>query len=184
MIDGVTLVTSNSGKAREFARLLGMDMAVTTLDLDEIQSLDVVTVVEHKARDAYAKLRTPVLVDDSGLALTAWNGLPGALVAWFLKTVGLQGLLNMAAGVADRRATVTTALGYADATGVHVVSGAVHGTLTTEPRGSNGLSYDAIFAPADSTRTFAEMSSENKDAISPRRLAADALRAYLGLTDT
>ena len=47
----------------------------------------------------------PVLVDDTGLAVHAWNGLPGALVAWFIDTVGPQGILDMATGITDRRAT-------------------------------------------------------------------------------
>ena len=42
----------------------------------------------RKAADAYALFRRPVLVDDTGLAIRAWNGLPGALIAWFLDTVG------------------------------------------------------------------------------------------------
>ncbi|KPM50391.1 hypothetical protein ACG83_40385 [Frankia sp. R43] len=179
MIDRVALVTGNAGKAREYSSLLGVEVTATRLDLVEIQSLDVATVVESKAADAYAKLHRPVLVDDTGLALDAWNGLPGALVAWFLDTVGTQGLLAMAAGVADRGATATTALGYADATGVRVFTGTVHGMLTTEPRGSGGFGYDTIFVPSGSTQTFAEMPSEEKNAISHRRLAADALREAL-----
>jgi XTP/dITP diphosphohydrolase len=43
---------------------------------------------------AYAKLRRPVLVDDTGLVLNAWNGLPGALIAWFLRSVGVEGILT------------------------------------------------------------------------------------------
>ena len=76
-----------------------------------IQPLDVVTVAARKAADAFAQLREPVLVDDTGLAVHAWDGLPGALVVWFLGTVGPQGILDMAAGLTDRRATVSTALG-------------------------------------------------------------------------
>ena len=108
------------------------------------------------------------------------NGLPGALSAYFLEAVGIPGLLTMAAGLTDRRATVTTALGYSDAAGVHVVSGTVHGTLTTQPRGRNGHSFDTVFAHTGSARTFAEMSGEQKDENSPRRLATDALRTHLG----
>lgn len=181
MIDRVTLVTGNSGKAREYASLLGIQVSATRVDLIEIQSLDVTKVVERKAEDAYARLRSPVIVDDTGLTLNAWNGLPGALIAWFLDTVGTQGILNMAADVADRSATVTTALGYADETGVRVFAGTIHGSLTTGPRGNGGFGYDSIFVPAGNTLTFAEMSSEQKNAISHRRLAADALREYLGL---
>ncbi|SNQ50904.1 conserved hypothetical protein [Frankia canadensis] len=181
MIDDVALITSNEGKAREYTLLLGREIVATSMDLIEIQSLDVVTVAEHKAADAYAKLRRPVLVDDSGLAVTAWNGLPGALSAHFLGAVGIPGLLAMAAGLPDRGASITTAIGYADATGVHVVAGTVHGTLTSVPRGSNGHSFDTVFIPAGGTQTFAEMPTERKNAISPRRRATDALRTHLTL---
>ncbi len=88
----------------------------------------------------------------------------------------------MAAGVADRNATVTTALGYADADDVRVFAGALHGVLAVEPRGQGGFGYDAIFVPAGSTLTFAKMSSEQKNVISHRRLAVDALRDDLGLS--
>jgi inosine/xanthosine triphosphate pyrophosphatase family protein len=97
--------------------------AVPTPDLPEVQSLDVVHVEARKAADAFAQFGEPALVDDTGLSIHGWNGLPGALVAWFLDTVGPQGILDMAAGLTDRRATVTVALGYADATGVRVFQG-------------------------------------------------------------
>lgn len=181
MIDRISLITGNEGKAREYSVLLGIEVQAVKEDLIEIQSLDVVKVVERKVEDAYSKLRSPVLVDDTGLVLNAWNGLPGALVAWFLGSVGAQGILDMAAGVVDRGATVTTALGYADANGVRVFTGVLKGRLTTELRGAGGFGYDSIFAPAGSDLTFAEMSSEQKNAISHRRLAVDALRREFGL---
>jgi XTP/dITP diphosphohydrolase len=180
MIERVSLITGNEGKAREYASLLGIEVVAVKEDLIEIQSLDVVKVVERKAADAYSKLRSPVLVDDTGLVLHAWNGLPGALVAWFLDAVGTQGLLAMAAGVADRSATVTTALGYADAEGVRVFTGTLDGLLATEQRGEGGFGYDSIFAPGDGSLTFAEMTSDQKNAISHRRLAVEALRKEFG----
>jgi XTP/dITP diphosphohydrolase len=116
-------------------------------DLTEVQSFDVAHVAARKAADAFAQLGEPALVDDTGLSIHGWNGLPGALVAWFLDAVGRQGILDMAAGLTDRRATVVTALGYADATGVRVFQGTVDGCLATEPRGTSGFGYDAIFIP-------------------------------------
>jgi XTP/dITP diphosphohydrolase len=181
MIDHVSLITGNEGKAREYAALLGIEVKAVKEDLIEIQSLDVEKVVRRKAEDAYSKLRGAVLIDDTGLALNAWNGLPGALVAWFLDSVGAQGLLDMAVPIADRTATVTTALGYADADGVRVFTGTLHGVLTTEQRGQGGFGYDSIFAPDGGNLTFAEMTSDQKNAISHRRLAVDALRQGLGL---
>lgn len=181
MLDHVTLITGNEGKAREYATLLGIDVRAVKEDLIEIQSLDVVEVVGHKVQDAYAKLQVPVLVDDTGLSLSAWNGLPGALVAWFLQSVGAQGILDMAVGLTDRAATVTTALGYADSTGVQVFTGTLQGVLTAERRGAGGFGYDSIFIPTNSSLTFAEMSSQQKNSISHRRLAVDQLRKALNV---
>jgi non-canonical purine NTP pyrophosphatase (RdgB/HAM1 family) len=183
VIDRISLITGNEGKAREYATLLGIEVSAVKEDLIEIQSLDVVEVVKRKVQDAYSKLQGPVLVDDTGLVLNAWNGLPGALVAWFLSSVGAQGILDMAAGVTDRSATVTTALGYADANGVRVFTGVLQGTLTTERRGDGGFGYDSIFVPSGSDLTFAEMSSEQKNAISHRRLAVEELRRGLGISN-
>ncbi|MFB9837735.1 RdgB/HAM1 family non-canonical purine NTP pyrophosphatase [Actinoallomurus acaciae] len=180
-LDHISLITGNQGKAREYESLLGTEVTAVKESLTEIQETDVVRVVRRKAGDAYAKLKSPVLVDDTGLALSAWNGLPGALVAWFLDAVGPEGILEMAANLTDRRATVTTALGYADEEGVRVFTGTLDGSLTTEPRGDNGFGYDPIFLPDGHGRTFAEMSSDEKNAVSHRRLAVDALREGLGL---
>lgn len=181
MVDRISLITGNEGKAREYAMLLGIDVAAVKEDLIEIQSLDVVEVVERKVEDAYARLQTPVLVDDTSLVLNAWNGLPGALVAWFLSSVGADGILDMAANLEDRSATVATALGYADADGVRVFVGTLSGTLTTGLRGEHGFGFDPIFVPEGSALTFAEMTSEQKNTISHRRIAVDELRRGLGI---
>lgn len=183
MLSRVALVTGNAGKAAEYAALLGIDVTPVKAGLTEIQSLDVAEVAAHKAVEAYAQLCEPVLADDTGLAVHAWNGLPGALVAWFLSTVGTQGILDMAAGLTDRRATVAVALGYADAGGVRVFTGSVDGALATEPRGTSGFGYDSIFIPDRDagSRTWAEMTAEEKNQISHRRRAVDAMRNELGL---
>jgi XTP/dITP diphosphohydrolase len=183
VINQITLITGNEGKAREYTTLLGIKVGAVKEDLIEIQSLDVVEVVSRKAQDAYSKLQVPVLVDDTGLSVNAWNGLPGALVAFFLRSVGAQGILDMAAGILDRTATVTTALGYADADGIRIFTGTLSGTLANERRGDGGFGYDSIFVPDGGNLTFAEMSSEHKNSISHRRLAVDELRKGLGLTD-
>lgn len=62
----------------------------------------------------------------------------------------------MAAGLTDRRAMVTIALGYADASGVRVFQGTVGGSLATEPRGTSGFGYDPIFIPAPTAATAPE----------------------------
>ena len=181
MLDRISLVTGNAGKAAEYAAMLGIEVTPVKAELTEIQSLDVAYVAAGKAADAFAQIGEPVLVDDTGLSIHAWNGLPGALVVWFLDTVGLQGILDMAQGLTDRRATATVALGYADAGGVRVFQGTVNGSLATEPCGISGFGYDPIFIPCTDTRTYAQMTTEEKNMISHRRRAVDAMRAELGL---
>ncbi|MGV9865682.1 non-canonical purine NTP pyrophosphatase [Rhodococcus koreensis] len=177
----MTLITGNAGKAAEFEALLGFSIAHEKVRLAEIQAIDVAEVAKSKAQEAYVNLGKPVLVDDTGFSLTAWGGLPGALVSWFLDSVGNEGILRMAQGFSDRRVTVTTALGYADADGARVFLGSLQGTLADRERGDNGFGYDSIFIPGGGTRTFAEMSSDEKNAISMRRLAVDNLKSILGV---
>ncbi len=183
MLDRIALITGNAGKAAEYTAMLGIEVTPAKAELTEVQSLDVAVVAARKAADAYAQLGEPVLVDDTGLTVHAWNGLPGALVAWFLDTVGAQGILAMAAGLTDRSATVSTALGYATANGVRVFQGTVVGSLAAEPRGTSGFGYDSIFIPDthSSGRTYAQMTSEEKNKISHRRRAVEEMRNALGL---
>ncbi len=174
MIKRINLITGNDGKAAEFAAMLGIEVTAVKRELPEIQSLDVREVAARKAADALRLLGEPVLVDDTGLA--------SALIAWFIDTVGPLGILNMAQGLTSRRATVTTALGYA-APGrpVQVFQGTLNGSLATSLRGTAGFGYDPIFIPEGETRTYAEMTPEEKNNISHRGLAVEQMKRGLEL---
>jgi inosine/xanthosine triphosphate pyrophosphatase family protein len=78
VLDRITLITGNAGKAAEYAAMLGVEVIPATVELSEVQSLDVAHVAARKAADAFAQIGEPVLVDDTGLSIEAWNGLPGA----------------------------------------------------------------------------------------------------------
>ena len=173
----VTFITGNLEKVRECERMLSVELTHETLPLEEIQALDVGSVVEHKACAAYAALRRPVLVEDTGLAFAAWNGLPGALIAWFLDSVGVHGVCRMLEAETDRAATATSVFAYCDAGGVRTFAGTVDGHVPDRPRGTNGFGWDAIFAPHGSGRTFAEMAATEKDRWSMRRRALESLNA-------
>lgn len=177
----ICLITGNEGKAREFGELLGFPVEYQKLDLTEVQALSVEDVARAKAEEAYRILGRPVMVDDTGFSILEWNGLPGALIAWFLKTVGTAGLLGMAHGLESRAVEVTTAIGYADSDGVRVFHGTVRGTLPTTERGTEGFGYDPIFVPDGHEKTFAEMTADEKNELSMRRLAVDDMKRGLGL---
>jgi XTP/dITP diphosphohydrolase len=171
-------VTGRPEKAREAERL-GFRFERVSLDLAEPQALDPFDVVEAKAREAYARVGRPVLVEDSGLGVRAWRGFPGALVKWLEKTAGLEGIARMLDAFPDRSATATCAVAYYDGQKIATGRGEVSGSIAPSPRGAGGFGWDSLFIPAGSDRTFAEMSGEEKDRISHRRRAWEALARQL-----
>jgi XTP/dITP diphosphohydrolase len=171
--------TTNANKLREASRILGVDLESIALNLPEIQALDVAEVAAHKARAAHAQLGSPVMVEDSGLVVEAWRGLPGALTKWFIGTVGPQGILDMLGAGMDRSARAVCAVAVAGLEKqVLVFTGEVAGSLAPEPRGTGGFGWDPIFVPEGETRTYAEM-GDDKHAGSHRALALGAARSAM-----
>ncbi|MGE0821107.1 MAG: non-canonical purine NTP pyrophosphatase [Candidatus Binatia bacterium] len=166
----------------EVSRLLASPVARVALSLEEIQAVALEPVVAHKVRQAYAQLQRPVLVEDTGLTFTAWNGLPGALIKWFLTSLRTDGLCRLLQNDNDRRATATTVFGYYDGTVYQSFTGSVEGWIPEHPRGTQGFGWDPIFQPVGSALTFAEMTPEEKDRFSMRRRALAQLRTS-GLLD-
>jgi non-canonical purine NTP pyrophosphatase (RdgB/HAM1 family) len=173
----LTFITSSPQKLAEVERLLGRPLRQAALSLEEIQAIALEPVIAHKARQAYSLLGSPVLVEDTGLSFAAWNGLPGALIKWFLTALGPEGICKLLRDETNRAATATTLFGYYDGTLYRVFSGVVSGFVPQTPRGSRGFGWDAIFQPLGSPRTFAEMTPEEKDRFSMRRRALEELRA-------
>jgi non-canonical purine NTP pyrophosphatase (RdgB/HAM1 family) len=169
-------VSSNAGKAREVEDLLGLPIALLDLDLPEIQALDVEGVVRQKALGAYAATGQRVLVEDTGLYLDALNGLPGALVRWFLLTIGPAGICGLIPAGATRVATARSAVALCEGGTVEIFTGETRGEITALPAGSGGFGWDPIFRPAAAARTFAEMEPWEKHRYSMRRRALDQLR--------
>jgi non-canonical purine NTP pyrophosphatase (RdgB/HAM1 family) len=174
----VVFVTSRPEKAEE-ARRLGFVVERLELELPERQALDPSDVVEHKAREAFSRLERPVLVEDSGLAVRAWGGFPGALVKWLEKSAGIPAIPRMLSAWEDRRATACCVVGYFDGASLVTGRGECEGTIVFEPRGEDGFGWDSIFAPEGSDRTFAEMGAAGKDRVSHRRRAWDALASQM-----
>lgn len=177
-MDIAVFVTGRAEKAREAERL-GFRLERVDLDLTEPQALDPADVVEWKAREAFTRLARPVIVEDSGLAIHAWGGFPGALVKWLEKSAGLEAMARMLDAFPDRSATATCAVAYFDGERVVPGCGEVSGTIAASPRGSGGFGWDSLFIPAGSDRTFAEMTGAEKDRVSHRRRAWEALAREL-----
>jgi non-canonical purine NTP pyrophosphatase (RdgB/HAM1 family) len=171
-------VTGRPEKVLEAERL-GFRLERLDLDLAEPQALDPADVVEAKAHEAYRRLRRPVLVEDSGLGLDAWGGFPGALVKWLEKSAGVAAIPRMLEAFPNRGATATCAIAYFDGLALVAASGTSRGAIAPAPRGLGGFGWDTVFVPEGDTRTFAEMPGEQKDRVSHRRRAWEALARKL-----
>lgn len=170
-------ITGNTDKLREVRALIPAVQGIN-LDLAEIQELDAHKIIAAKLAEAQKYQTGMFLVEDTSLTLDAMNGLPGPLVKWFLKAVGLEGIYQLTRVCQSTRATARTLIGYADEDGVHFFEGSLCGTLVP-PRGTDGFGWDPLFQPDGSEKTFAEMRSEEKRQWSMRTRAVEALRQYL-----
>jgi len=179
-MNDLIFVTSNLDKLGEAEEVLGVTLDHHALDLPEIQSLDLEVVVRHKARSAWARLRRPVLVEDTSLELAGAGGFPGPLVRWLLVSVGPSGIARFAHAFADTHATVRCMACACDGGEEILGLGVVHGVIAESPRGRKGFGWDSVFEPEGAGgRTYAEMSRAAKNAISHRRRALEALKAAL-----
>lgn len=132
-----------------------------------------------KARDAYAATGLATVADDSGLEVAALNGMPGVLSARWSGTHGDDAgntalLLAQLRDVPDERrdAAFVSACALVSAAAEVVVRGLWPGAIAREPRGDGGFGYDPVFLPGGGDgRTAAQLSPEEKDAVSHRGLA-------------
>lgn len=193
----LVLASRNAAKVVELRRILaaaGLQIELVGLDgvPAYVEAPEVgVTFEENaltKARDATAATGLPAVADDSGLCVDAMNGMPGVLSARWSGRHGddhanLALLLAQLADVpAERRGAQFVCAAAVVVPGGHeqVVTGVLAGRVITAPRGGDGFGYDPIFVPDGGTRTTAEMTPVNKDAISHRGRALAALVPVLG----
>lgn len=168
--------TQNQNKLREINNILGYELEQISIDLLEPQEVDVEMVVREKAKDAYLKAGKPVLVEDTGLEFLAWNGLPGALIKWFLGSVGNEGILKMLTGEKNRKVVAKTAAAFFDGNETHIFVGTVSGIVPDTVRGEAGFGWDPIFVPDGFSKSFAEMTAIEKNVISMRKLALEKMK--------
>jgi inosine triphosphate pyrophosphatase len=175
----IYFVTSNAGKFREMSLELP-NIEQLSLDLAEIQSLDPRAVIEHKLTQVAATRKGQFIVEDTSLSLQCLGGLPGTLIKWFEKAIGVEGIAEVCLKYEDHTAVARTTIGYRDLEGhVHYFSGEQRGQIVA-PRGTKNIfGWNSIFQPNGSDETFAEMTPAEKNKISMRAIAARKLKDHL-----
>jgi XTP/dITP diphosphohydrolase len=190
------LATRNAGKLAELRRLL--EAAVPGVEVVGLRDVEEypeapetgATFAENallKATAAAEATGRPALADDSGIVAEALGGEPGIHSARYAgegasDQENLAKLLERLRGRPDRRAAYVCAIAFmAPGFRPELFEARCEGVVIDDPRGSGGFGYDPAFVPVDlpDGRTMAELSAEEKDAISHRGRAARAMRAWL-----
>lgn len=192
----VVLATGNAGKVRELANLLadfGFDVvAQTELNVESVEETGL-TFIENailKARHAAKVTGLPALADDSGLAVDALGGAPGIYSARYAgedasDQQNLDKLLQALKEVPDEKRQaqfhcVLVYMRHAEDPTPLVFHGSWPGVITHEPAGQGGFGYDPIFYVPSEGKTAAELTRDEKSAISHRgqalKLLLEAMR--------
>jgi inosine triphosphate pyrophosphatase len=155
----VTFITGNQNKADYLSKYLGFPVKHHKIDLDEIQSLDLRTVVKHKLLQAYNEVKQPVLVEDVSLEFEALGRLPGTFIKFYVEEVPFEIICRTLDGL-SRNATAKCIYGYYDGEIMEFFEGGMKGTVAEHPKGDNGWGWDKIFIPEGYSQTRAELDEE------------------------
>ena len=188
----ITFVTGNKKKLEEVKRILSPDgnnipFTITNhkVDLPELQG-EPMDIAREKCAHATREIDGPVITEDTSLCYNALNGLPGPYIKWFLEKCGHEGLNQMVEGFGDKSAYAQTIVGFCNGPNdeVHLFDGRTQGKIVSA-RGKLDFGWDPVFEPFEGDgKTYAEMTSEEKDAISHRSRAFQRLREFLSSYDS
>ena len=127
----------------------------------------------------------PCFADDSGFCVEALNNKPGVKSKRFLEKFSnnkkaFEYIISNVVKKQNYKAFFVTAISLTLKENHHIIFlGKINGTVSLEPKGSNGFGYDPIFVPENNVKTFAEMSLEEKNIISHRKVAITKLKSFL-----
>lgn len=188
----VVLASKNAHKLQELQDILsaqGVEVILESAAGVDVEVKETGTTFEEnsllKARAVMEASGLPAIADDSGLMVDALNGAPGVYSARYggpgLDDAGRYRLLleNMR-GVLDRKCRFVSAITLCMPSGDIVTArGECPGTLAYAPQGENGFGYDPIFFVPEKKKTFAQLTAEEKNAISHRGKALELFKAKL-----
>jgi non-canonical purine NTP pyrophosphatase (RdgB/HAM1 family) len=174
-------ITGNANKFKEVQNVLDpLKIEQLNIDLEEIQDVDSRKIIAHKLSQAQKHYKGNLIVEDTSLYFDCLGGkLPGPFIKWFNHFVGNARMVKLVEGMKNSKVTFVVVLGYCDSTNKPLFfEGSIRGDLV-KPRGKSGFGFDTILKPKGSTKTFAELKSEQYFHMSARGIAVRKLKKYL-----
>ena len=186
----IVFASANENKVQEVERKLGGVHSLKSLNAigctEEIPETGN-TLEENarmKARYVWEKYGVDCFADDTGLEVVALGGRPGVYSARYAgpqrnATDNMALLLQELSGIANRKARFRTVICLITDGEERMFEGVVEGTIIEQARGTEGFGYDPVFVPDGLNTTFAEMTIDEKNTLSQRGRAIQALSVYL-----
>jgi XTP/dITP diphosphohydrolase len=183
--DRLVLITQNKHKLKEITPLFrkyNVDFDTTSHEKHEIRSENIEDIARVAAKVAFETLQRPVVVDDTGFFVDSLNGFPGSYAGIVLKFIGYEGILRLMTDKVERTSVFKTAVGYFDGQHLESFLGTMSGSVARESAGVGGFGYDPIFIPDGFTKTYAELTFDEKVSISHRTKAFDEFLKWYSST--
>lgn len=186
----IVVATNNQGKLKEIQQILDEYELLTLKDVNcDIEVEENQETFEgnslKKAKEISEATKMPCIADDSGLCINIFDGWPGVYTARFLgknstpdkrNNAILEKMKNLDGE--DRKAKVKCVITYYENGNVVIGKGEIKGRISKEPKGENGFGFDPIFE-LENGKTYAELTNEEKNEISHRRMALENLKKQL-----
>lgn len=196
MLTKIFIATQNPKKLQELTQILGNSFELLSfldLSIHEVEETEptLETNAILKAKSYYEQVKIPCIADDTGLEVEILNGEPGVYSARYagepsdsqknIKKLLLKLKEKKALDLSQRKARFKTIIAFYDGLNLNTFEGIIKGHIVLEPRGNQGFGYDPVFVPDGYSKTFAEMTIEEKNLISHRSLALEKLKKFLTL---
>ena len=192
MIKHIDLIfaTGNQNKLLEINKIIPNNVKIISLkdlkfsdDIPENENTIEGNAI-YKAKYIYNKFNTNVFSDDTGLEVEALNGEPGIYSARYAGEAcdsndNINKLLKKLKKKKNRSARFKTIIALIIKNKIHTFEGIINGEILKNPIGENGFGYDSIFRPAGYSKSFAELSINEKNIISHRSLAIKKLINFI-----
>ncbi|RFM26225.1 RdgB/HAM1 family non-canonical purine NTP pyrophosphatase [Deminuibacter soli] len=186
----LVFATNNENKVTEIRNVIGSDFSIITLkeagiDIDIPEPHDTLEAnATEKSTTIYRMVHQDCFSEDTGLEVTALNGEPGVKSARYAGegrdfSANVDKLLHKLEGESNRRARFRTVISLLWEGREYFFEGICPGVITRAPKGDGGFGYDPVFIPDGDTRTFGEMTVEEKKQFSHRAKAMQQLIAFL-----
>lgn len=172
----IHFLTGNEHKFREFRKEIP-ELERLDVGVPEIQASDARQIVKAKLVAASKLHEGPLLVEDTGLYLEAFNGFPGPYIKWMITKVGRKRMVEAVQGLGNTGVEARTLIGFYDGE-TRFFEGITKGDLVM-PQTDSEFDWDAIFRPEGYDKTYAEMTLEEKNKVSQRGKAIQKLRNFL-----